>query len=59
MENFTTPARAWLKFVAGALLTGVLAAGPALAGKKDDTIRFAYDQAPERLIPSSTMCASA
>ncbi|MGH6611623.1 MAG: ABC transporter substrate-binding protein, partial [Burkholderiaceae bacterium] len=41
-----------LKLVAGALLAGALAAaGPALAGKKDDTIRFAYDQAPESVDP--------
>ena len=46
-----TLARPWLKFVVGALLTGVVAAGPALAGKKDDTVRFAYDQAPESVDP--------
>ncbi len=47
-----TLARIGLKLGAGALLAGVLAtAGPALAGKKDDTIRFAYDQAPESVDP--------
>jgi peptide/nickel transport system substrate-binding protein len=41
-----------LGLVAGALLAGLLAiAAPALAGKKDDTIRFAYDQAPESVDP--------
>ncbi len=41
-----------LKLAAGALLAGMLAgAAPALAGKKDDTIRFAYDQAPESVDP--------
>jgi len=38
--------------IAGAALAGLLAiAAPALAGKKDDTIRFAYDQAPESVDP--------
>jgi len=46
------PARSGLKLVAGAVLAGLLAVtGPALAGKKDDTIRFAYDQAPESVDP--------
>jgi peptide/nickel transport system substrate-binding protein len=46
------PARSGLKLVAGAVLAGLLAiSGPALAGKKDDTIRFAYDQAPESVDP--------
>ncbi len=41
-----------LKRFAAALLAGALAlAGPALAGKRDDTIRFAYDQAPESVDP--------
>ncbi len=41
-----------LRLICGALLGGLLAiAGPALAGKKDDTIRFAYDQAPESVDP--------
>jgi peptide/nickel transport system substrate-binding protein len=41
-----------LKVVAGALLAALLGVtGPALAGKKDDTIRFAYDQAPESVDP--------
>jgi peptide/nickel transport system substrate-binding protein len=45
-------AHARLQLVAGALLAGVLAiAMPAVAGKKDDTIRFAYDQAPESVDP--------
>jgi peptide/nickel transport system substrate-binding protein len=43
--------RPWLKFVAGLLATSVFATGPALAGKKDDTVRFAYDQAPESVDP--------
>jgi len=54
------PARSGLKLVVGAVLAGLLAvSGPALAGKKDDTIRFAYDQAPESVDRSSTTCASA
>jgi peptide/nickel transport system substrate-binding protein len=45
-------ARTALKLVAGAACAALLAAaGPALAGKKDDTIRFAYDQAPESVDP--------
>jgi peptide/nickel transport system substrate-binding protein len=45
-------ARPVLKVVAGALLAALLGVtGPALAGKKDDTIRFAYDQAPESVDP--------
>jgi peptide/nickel transport system substrate-binding protein len=45
-------ARLALNFIAGAFITGALAAAaPALAGKKDDTIRFAYDQAPESVDP--------
>lgn len=41
-----------LRFFAAALLAGALAlGGPALAGKRDDTIRFAYDQAPESVDP--------
>ncbi|HKO68721.1 MAG TPA: ABC transporter substrate-binding protein [Burkholderiaceae bacterium] len=41
-----------LKLVAGALLAGMFAvSGAALASKKDDTIRFAYDQAPESVDP--------
>ena len=35
--------------LSAALLLAI--AGPALAGKKDDTIRFAYDQAPESVDP--------
>jgi peptide/nickel transport system substrate-binding protein len=47
-----THARTGLNLIAGALLTALLtAAGPALAGKKEDTIRFAYDQAPESVDP--------
>ncbi|MGE5097147.1 MAG: ABC transporter substrate-binding protein [Betaproteobacteria bacterium] len=43
---------AGLQLVSGALLAASLAlAMPALAGKKDDTIRFAYDQAPESVDP--------
>ena len=34
-----------------ALLAGSLAATPAVAAKKDDTLRFAYDQAPESVDP--------
>jgi peptide/nickel transport system substrate-binding protein len=41
-----------LELVAGVLLATLFAAaGPALAGKNDDTIRFAYDQAPESVDP--------
>jgi peptide/nickel transport system substrate-binding protein len=51
METLSS-ARSGLKIVAGALLAAALGiAGPALAGKKDDTIRFAYDQAPENIDP--------
>ena len=46
------PTRHGLKHAAGALLAVLLAvSGPALAGKKDDTVRFAYDQAPESVDP--------
>jgi peptide/nickel transport system substrate-binding protein len=46
------PTRHGLKYAAGALLAVLLAvSGPALAGKKDDTVRFAYDQAPESVDP--------
>ncbi|MGZ9031539.1 MAG: ABC transporter substrate-binding protein, partial [Burkholderiaceae bacterium] len=46
------PTRHGPKFAAGALFAVLLAvSGPALAGKKDDTIRFAYDQAPESVDP--------
>ncbi len=46
------PARPGLRFVAGTLAAALLAmAVPAAAGKKDDTIRFAYDQAPESVDP--------
>jgi len=34
-----------------ALVAGSLAVSPALAAKKDDTLRFAYDQAPESVDP--------
>ena len=45
-------ARSALSLVAGVLVAGALAAAaPAFAGKKDDTIRFAYDQAPESVDP--------
>jgi len=41
-----------LKALAAALLAcATLAAQPALAGKKDDTVRMAYDQAPESVDP--------
>ena len=44
--------RACLALVACALFAGLLAIGaPAAAGKKDDTLRFAYDQAPESVDP--------
>ena len=43
------------RLVAGALLTGLFAllalSGAAHASKRDDTIRFAYDQAPESVDP--------
>ncbi|MGB3429100.1 MAG: ABC transporter substrate-binding protein, partial [Burkholderiaceae bacterium] len=46
------PTRHGSRRAAGALLAALLAvSGPALAGKKDDTIRFAYDQAPESVDP--------
>jgi peptide/nickel transport system substrate-binding protein len=47
------PGRAVARLAAGALLSAVLATTmtPALAGKKDDTIRFASDQSPENLDP--------
>jgi peptide/nickel transport system substrate-binding protein len=38
------------KFAAG-FAAAMLLAAPALAGKKDDTIRFAYDQVPENIDP--------
>jgi peptide/nickel transport system substrate-binding protein len=49
----TFPGRAVARLAAGALLSAVLATTmtPALAGKKDDTIRFASDQSPENLDP--------
>ena len=38
--------------IAAALAAGLLATtAPAVAGKKDDTLRFAYDQAPESVDP--------
>ena len=41
-----------LRTAAAALLAaGLVASGPALAGKKDDTLRVAYDQAPENVDP--------
>lgn len=44
--------RTGIAFAAGSLLAAtLLGAGPALAGKKDDTIRFATDQAPESVDP--------
>jgi peptide/nickel transport system substrate-binding protein len=49
IENFR---RSGLRLAVGALFAAALAgAGPAVAGKKDDTIRFAYDQAPESVDP--------
>jgi peptide/nickel transport system substrate-binding protein len=51
MENCKR-GRTGLRIVAGVLLAALVATtGPALAGKKDDTIRFAYDQAPESVDP--------
>jgi peptide/nickel transport system substrate-binding protein len=46
-------ARSGRRAAAGAAVLAALLAvtGPALAGKKDDTIRFAYDQAPESVDP--------
>ncbi|HZQ62253.1 MAG TPA: ABC transporter substrate-binding protein [Casimicrobiaceae bacterium] len=47
-----TRRRALSRLVAGALLAALATvAMPAAAGKKDDTIRFAYDQAPESVDP--------
>ena len=37
--------------VCAAVIAGTVAATPALAAKKDDTLRFAYDQAPESVDP--------
>ena len=49
IENFR---RSGLRLAVGALFAAALAgAGPAIAGKSDDTIRFAYDQAPESVDP--------
>src|SRR5512136_1317647 len=46
------PTRRGLTLVAGALCAALLAvSGPAAAGKRDDTIRFAYHQAPESVDP--------
>lgn len=40
------------RFAAWAAVAGLLAAAsPSYAGKKDDTLRFAYDQAPESVDP--------
>ena len=40
------------RLAALALTAGLLASnGPAAPGKKDDTLRFAYDQAPESVDP--------
>lgn len=40
------------RYAAASLLTGLLTlSGPALADKSDDTLRFAYDQAPESVDP--------
>jgi peptide/nickel transport system substrate-binding protein len=51
MKDFKS-GRPGLRIVAGVLLAALFAAaGPAVAGKKDDTIRFAYDQAPESVDP--------
>jgi peptide/nickel transport system substrate-binding protein len=50
--NITNFRRTGLRLAVGALFAASLAgAGPAIAGKKDDTIRFAYDQAPESVDP--------
>lgn len=44
--------RTGIALAAGSLFAAsLMGAGPALAGKKDDTIRFAYDQAPESVDP--------
>jgi peptide/nickel transport system substrate-binding protein len=37
--------------LAAALVAALVSAGPALAGKKDNSIRFAYDQVPESVDP--------
>ncbi len=47
--SFTRKA-ALFSFASTALLSSVFTA-PALAGKADNTIRFAYDQAPESVDP--------
>lgn len=39
------------KFAAGALAAALVAAAPAWAGKKNDTLNMAYDQAPESVDP--------
>jgi len=44
--------RTGARLAVGSLFAALLAAtGPALAGKKDDTLRFATDQAPESVDP--------
>lgn len=47
-----TSLRPFSRLAAGLLVAGFVAiAGQALAAKKDDTLRFAYDQAPESVDP--------
>ena len=40
-----------MKKIALALVAAALAVTPALAGKRDNSIRFAYDQVPENVDP--------
>ena len=42
-----------------ALALAALAVAPALAGKRDNSIKFAYDQVPESIDPYFITCASA
>lgn len=41
----------WIARSLAGLAAAVLVAGPAQAGKSDDTLRFAYDQVPENVDP--------
>jgi len=52
MKTTSKHRRTLFSLAAVALVAGLLVgSGPALAGKKDDTVRFAYDQAPESVDP--------
>src|SRR3712207_8765233 len=51
MGGWTKPMRHPGLFAGAALMGLVFAVAPALAAKQDNTIRFAYDQAPENVDP--------